>query len=78
MKQYSMHVSFEAVSTHIKEYLLKSVFAPSSYIMKSWSTDFSKIRKMVIFVPGAYFRRLYKVNEAKNLAFLPLKNKCLP
>ena len=48
-----MYVSFEAVSTQlIKKYLLRLVFAPSSFIMKSWSTDFLKIRKMVILFLG--------------------------
>ena len=65
MKKYFMHVSFEAVSNHLKEYLLKLVFAPSSYIMNSCSIDFLKIRRIVIFVPGAYSRRLYRVDEAK-------------
>ena len=59
LKQYSMHVSCKALSTLIKEYLLRLVFAPD-LVYRLFANQ-----KDLFFVPKAYFTRLYRTNEAK-------------
>ena len=61
-----MNVSFEAVISLFKDYLFILFFVTELlhhevlvYIL------FGNQRKLVIFVPLAYFRRLYRLNEAK-------------
>ena len=61
-----MNVSFEAISSLLKDYLFILFFVTELlhhevlvYIL------FGNQRKLVIFVPLAYFRRLYRLNEAK-------------
>ena len=62
-----MNVPFEAVSSLLKDYLFILFFVTELLHHEVLvQTYFLKIReKLVIYVPGAYFRRLNRPNEVK-------------